>query len=96
MGAGNVAAPGWRAPRGRRLCGVSAGWRRDQLQSFPSRGQTRGADSADALHRLRARNVIYAPKIARACLGTSAQDDRAFCAFFLESLFICGNLWTTL
>jgi hypothetical protein len=31
-------------------------------QRFPSRAQTRGADSADALHRLRARNVIYAPK----------------------------------
>jgi hypothetical protein len=42
------------------------------LQRFPSRGQTQGADSADALHRLRAaRNVIYAPKITRACLGTS-------------------------
>jgi hypothetical protein len=41
------------------------------LQRFPSRGQTRGADSADALHRLRARNVIHAPKITRACLGTS-------------------------
>jgi hypothetical protein len=41
------------------------------LQSFPSRGQTRGADSADALHRLRARNVIYAPKITPAFLATS-------------------------
>jgi hypothetical protein len=41
------------------------------LQRFPSRGQTQGADSADALHRLRVRNVIYAPKITPACLGTS-------------------------
>jgi hypothetical protein len=34
-------------------------------QRFPSRGQTRGADSADALHRLRARNVIRTKNHAR-------------------------------
>ena len=59
---------------------VCAGQRRDQLQSFPSRGQTRGADSADALHRLRARNVIYAPKITRAFLGTSGKTRRRLTA----------------
>jgi hypothetical protein len=37
-----------------------------QLQRFPSRGQTRGADSADALHRLRARGTSSTHQKSRA------------------------------
>jgi hypothetical protein len=56
---------------GRRAVGafavcLRAGEGATPLPSFPSLGQTRGADSADALHRLRARKVIPAPKIAPA------------------------------
>jgi hypothetical protein len=36
------------------------------LQRFPSRGQTRGADSADALHRLRARATSSTHQKSRA------------------------------
>jgi hypothetical protein len=56
---------------GRRAVGAIAGCLRAgegaaPLPCFTSRGPTRGADSADALHRLRARKVIPAPKIAPA------------------------------
>jgi hypothetical protein len=56
---------------GRRAVGafavcLRAGQAATQLQRFPPRGQTRGADSADALHRLRARGTSPTRQKSRA------------------------------
>jgi hypothetical protein len=62
-------------------------------QRFPSRGPTRGADSAGRPPpAARARNVIYAPKITSLFLETSAQDDRTF---LLEEICEICAIWCT-
>jgi hypothetical protein len=79
----------WRAPRCRRLCGVSAGQRRDQLQSFPSRGQTRGAHSADALHPLRAQRHPRTKNHARVFRDLTMTVWKS-CSFLKRSVKLCA------